>query len=179
MFHRMFVFVLLLNLVFWNATGAGEPFKNETATTAQKNYESAIEKAKKEYLAQLEIAIKEAGAAGDLEEANRIATERDEIRGSDETEADDPVERLRKRLEGSHWGPNPRQTIKLHPKRKVIFSAGYPGTWILADEETLILQSSKSANLEIWKFNENKRSAQVYSFTRFNKDKDLVYKKYR
>lgn len=173
MFLRISVFILLSIFTSWDATRADEPFNNETAKSAQKTYEQAVEKAKKEYLEQLEIAIKEAGGAGDLAEANRIAAERDAIRDSE----DDPIDRLRKRLEGSRWGINRNLTLKLNPKRKVVFAAGYPGTWILADEKTLILQSSRSANIEMWKFDESLRSAKKYTFE-LNKDKTRDYKRY-
>lgn len=173
--YRSFLLVALC--LFWNSANeswTAEPFANKTAREAQQVYEAEVAKAKADYAAKLEIAIKEAGGAGNLEEANRIAALKKEI----ESGEDDPVEKSRKALEGTRWGPNPQSTLKLYPDRKVVFAGGHSGTWILSDPQTLLLQSEKSANINVWKFDEKLKSARVYMFTQFKKDDEIVYKKY-
>ena len=157
-----------------DAASADEPFKNETARAAQTAYDAAIEKAKNEYAAQLELAVKEAGASGDLEEANRIDAARKKLVGDDA----DPVEKLRKRLLGTRWGPSKRTTLKFSPENKVIMSDGSIGTWTVPDGETIILQSSSSGNLAIWKFNETLTAAKIFKFSQVDEKKTVINKKF-
>ena len=152
-----------------NSAIAQKPFKNKTALAAKKAFENerkkiedaghkAIAKAKKEYAAKLEIAIKEAGGAGKLDEANLLATEKKRIDGSN------TIEKTRKRLEGMRWVRNSNISIKLNPNRHYVTNGGEPGVWLLANPRTLILQSHKSFLIGVFKFNETLTQANVYYF---------------
>lgn len=152
MCRKVFLVVICLRFVCVDDSIAQEPFNSETAVEAQRVYEAALAKAKADYVAQLDVAIKEAGAAGDLEEANRISVARKEVNSSGVSKEDDPVAKVRKQLEGTRWGPGKDETIRFHEGGQAVFNKGYPVTWILSDPRTLILQSDKSSNISVWQF---------------------------
>ncbi len=130
-----------------------ESFKSPTAATAQKEYEEAIIQVRKAYVAKLEQALKEARQAKNTEEAIRIAKVRNGITDLETPGNPDPVDLLRKKLEGTRWGPELSQALSLRARKEVVFANGALGTWTLPDEKTLILQSNKSGNISVWKFN--------------------------
>lgn len=178
MFRTISLAAVCLILVTANsAVAQKKPFKNKTARAAKKSYEEAIAKAKKEYLAKLEIAIKEAGGAGDIDEANRIVAEKKEVASGTGAQRD-PLEKLRKRLEGTRWGPRPTVTLKLMPKQQAILSGGGAAVWTVSDPRTVLLQDHKSRQITVWKFDERMKSARLYEFEQSKQSKPLIYKKY-
>ncbi len=172
------VFVVSFVLVTAHSAIAQEkPFKNRTAQAAKKAYEAAIAKAQKEYIKELEIAIKEAGGAGDIDDANRIVAEKNEI-ASGSIKPRDSTERLQRRLEGTTWGPRPTVTLKLHAKRQAVLSGGGGAVWVVSDTETLLLQDHKSKQITVWKFDKQLKSARLYEFEQSKQKKPLIYKRY-
>ncbi|MCH7987877.1 MAG: hypothetical protein IID46_01865, partial [Planctomycetes bacterium] len=68
MIRAILLTAVCLILTSANSAVAQKPFKNKIALAAKKSYEEAIAQAKKEYVAKLEIAIKDAGGAGAVDE---------------------------------------------------------------------------------------------------------------
>ncbi|MCH7990622.1 MAG: hypothetical protein IID46_15890 [Planctomycetes bacterium] len=169
MFRTTSLTAVCLILASANSAVAQKPFKNKTARAAQKVYEAAIVKAKKEYVAKLEIAIKEAGGAGDVDEFNKIATEKKRVDGSD------PVEKARKRIEGTRWGQDPKMPTYFLANRKVRFADGSIGVWIMTMPRTLVLQTRNYKTIAVYNFDEKMKFARMY---RFNKGTSSVYRKY-
>ncbi len=83
MFRTTSLTAVCLILASANSGIAQKPIKNKIARAAQKTYEKAVAKVKAEYAAQLEIAIKQAGGTGDIEEAKLLVAEKKRIDGSD------------------------------------------------------------------------------------------------
>ena len=160
MFRNLSLAVVCLTLIPASVTFAQKkPFKNKIAIGAKKDFNEAIAKAKKEYSEKLDLAIKEAGGAGDLEEANRLVAEKKEF-GS----AVSPLEKARKQIEGTRWGTSTKSTINFLSNRKVDFGGKYSGIWIMSGQQTLLLQSGKSKTITVWQFNTKLTSAQYYTF---------------
>ena len=101
MFRMISLTAVCLILASVNSVHAQKPFKNKIALAAKKSYDEAIAKAKKEYAAKLDIAIKDAGGAGDVDEANKLLAEKKRVDGTD------PIAALRRRLIGTKWTDNP------------------------------------------------------------------------
>ncbi len=160
-----------------SAIAQEKPFTNKTAVAAKKSYQEATAKAQKEYIAKLDIAIKEAGGAGDIDEANRIVAEKNEI-ASGSIKSHDPFEKLTKRLEGTTWGPRPTVTLMFQSRQKAVLSGGGGAVWGASDPQTILLQDHKSKQITVWKFDDGLKVARLYEFEQSKQQKPLLYRKY-
>lgn len=146
------------------------PFTSKTARDAQRAYEKAIAKAKEDYVAQLEIAIREAGGAGDLADANRIAAEKDNIG----TTTSDSLESLRRRLIGTRWNNSPS-----NPNNWLLFKDRNSGvdyrkqgfTWFVMGENTVVYQYTREfdSNIYMFVFDPDGKTATGHAFKKHSK----------
>ena len=158
MFRTISLTAVCLILTSANSAVAQKPFKNKIALAAKKSYEEAIAQAKKEYVAKLEIAIKEAGGAGDLEEANQLAAEKERIDNSDS------IEKARKRLEGIRWGKSATSWVKLLRNGRFVSRGGTTGIWLLTTPRTVVIQIDGTKRISVWNYNKQLTAAKIYSF---------------
>ena len=165
MFRTTSLTAVCLILTFSNSAVAQKPFKNKTALAAQKTYEEAIAKAKKEYVAQLDIAIKDAGGVGDIDEANRIVAEKKGVQSDEGGVSADPFGRLRKRIEGTTWlVSTSKLTLFFGKNGAAINSKGVKMAWSTGGKNVLVLQSSTSSNIYVWQLDKNLQSATQTGF---------------
>ncbi|MCH8829601.1 MAG: hypothetical protein IID45_08495 [Planctomycetes bacterium] len=177
MFLTISLSVVCVILASVNMAVAEKPFKNKTARAAHKVYEAAIAKAKVEYVAKLEIAIKEAGGAGDLEEANRIAVEKKSIESGQSGKSNaDPVEALRRRMIGTRWNTsatNSKNWIRFLKKGAGADYRGKHFSWFVAGKNTVVYQykRKKDFNFAIYMFHfdANLKSATGHVFNKHSK----------
>lgn len=159
--------VVCLNLAIVDAAcGDEKPITNEIALTAKKQYEEAIENAKKAYVEQLEVAIKDAGGAGNLEEASRIEAEKKRIEGND------PVTIFRRRLIGTKWHTdpnNPKSWNLFKEDNEVVTFEGVRYAWYVTTEDTIIYQHPTNLNIWVWHFNEKLDRAVLHQFKKSGK----------
>jgi len=141
--------LVLLPAVSFGAEGDGK--------TARERYEAAVQKALVIYQAEVEEEIKAAGAKGNLEEANRLAEERDTIKET-------PAEKLMKKLEGTKWVFDDGDYVKFLKDGKAINNRKVDIVWIASDEKTVLQQNKKTAYLFVWKFSEEAEKATRYAF---------------
>lgn len=162
--------VICLVLISANVVGQDKSFKNKTARAAQKAYDAAIARAKREYVAKLDVAIKEAGGAGDLDEANLIAEEKKNIGIA----TSDPFESLRRRMIGTKWNnsPNNRKNWLLFLDKNAGADYRKQGfTWFVMGTDAVVYQYTKGfdSTIYIFKFDENFRTATGYGFNKHSK----------
>ena len=168
MFRTISFTVVCLILSSTNsAVAQKKPFKNKTARAAQKTYEEAIAKAKKEYVAKLEIAVKEAGGAGDLEEANRLAAEKKNV----ETGENDPLTSFRRRMIGTKWyGRTSRNVWNRFDKNNFgVSESGYRFFWVVTVKNTVVIQYVNNLKVYVWHFDDKGRAATVFAFKKTGK----------
>lgn len=130
--------------------------------SARERYEAAVQKALQTYKVEVEEEIKAAGARGDLDEANRLAEQRDSI---NET----PAEKLTKKLVGTKWVFDDGAYVKFLKDGKAVNNHGVDIVWIASDEKTVLQQNQKTADLFVWKFSEDAEKVTRYAF-RLRKD---------
>lgn len=70
---RLLHIAAMLAVLGTSSAAVAENFTSPGAVHAQSTYELAIQKAKKDYLAQLQVALRESTQSGQLAEANRIS----------------------------------------------------------------------------------------------------------
>jgi len=163
MLRAISLVVVGLSLAHADLAQAEEPFSNQIALDAQKRYEEAIENAKKEYAAQLEIAIKDAGGAGDLEEASRLDAEKKRIEGTD------PLTQFRRRLIGSKWHSDPnnaRSWNQFNENNESVTFEGVRYAWFATSEDTVIYQNPRNLNIWVWHFDDALNTAVLHQFTK-------------
>ncbi len=152
-----------------SAVAQKKPFKNKIARAAQKTYEETIAKAKetiakakKEYIAKLEIAVKEAGGKGDLEQANRIASEKKNI----ETGESDPLAAFRRRLTGTKWYNTPKRAAwnRFDKNNVGISSDKARFFWVATTKNTVVMQYVHNLVIYVWHFDDKVKAAKLHSF---------------
>lgn len=171
---------LILSLVIVHSAYAEEPvFKNARAIEAQRTYEEKLKSARQEYIQELEKAIKEEGGKGNLEEANKISDEKNalelEARGGDQ----DPISIVRRKLEGTKWRDpsNPQGYLGFLKDYKTRNHLNRSGVWIVTDEHTAVTQSHYGNNIYVFKFDEDLKTAKVYTFLESTKTKPRIFRK--
>ncbi len=176
MFRTISLVSVCLILASTSSAVAQKPFKNKTALTAKTSFEkerkrieaaaaNAIAKAKKEYVAKLEVAIKEAGGAGDIDEANRLVAEKKTVESDEGGAIKNPFERLRKKIEGTTWSiTGTTVTLRFGKNGTAIDSRGTKLAWSTDGKNALVLQSQKSTNIYVWQLDKNVRVAAVTAF---------------
>lgn len=157
MFRTISLTAVCLILAPLNSAIAQKPFKNKTALAAQKTYEEAIAKAKKEYAAKLEIAVKEAGGAGDLDEATQLAAEKKRIEGHD------PLAALRRRLIGTKWYKKASWN-RFEKNNFGINSDGVRFFWVVTVKNTVVIQYARRLQIYVWHFDDKANVATLHSF---------------
>ena len=165
MIRAISITAVCLILTSANSGLAQKPFKNKTARTAKKSYEQAIAQAKKEYVAKLEIAIKEAGGAGDFEEAKLLVAEKKRIDGTD------PLTAFRRRLIGTKWNNSPRNRKNWSKFLKQNAGVDYKGKrfiWYVTAKRTVVKQYPRDFGLNIYveHFDANLRTGTGHTFTK-------------
>ena len=117
---------------------------------------------KKEYAAQLEIAIKQSGGAGDIEEAKLLVAEKKRMDGSD------PLTALRRRLIGTKWNTNPKtRGWCLFGKNNVgVYSNGIQFAWHVTFENTVAFQNKRSLDIFVWHFDKRLKKATLHRFVK-------------
>lgn len=160
MFRTISLTVVCLILSSTNLAVAQKPFKNKTARAAQKTYEEAVAKAKAEYVAKLEIAVKEAGGAGDIEDAKILVAEKKRMDGSD------PLTLLRRRLVGTKWNTNPKlRGWCLFKKNNIgVYHNGTQFAWHVTFENTVVFQNKRSLVIWVWHFDDELKKAALHRF---------------
>ena len=120
-------FLLLAALM--NDAFGDEPFKNATAREAQAAYKAAIAKAKAAYVQALDKAAKEAGGAGRLDEANRIAAEKKKVESDQGASGRDTdlAAQLRNKIEGTLWVPGPNRWTRFKSNGNAVNKIGTIG----------------------------------------------------
>ncbi|MCH8828899.1 MAG: hypothetical protein IID45_04900 [Planctomycetes bacterium] len=150
-----------LILTFANSAVAQKPFKNKIAVAAKKSYEQAIAEAKKEYVAKLKIAIKDAGGAGKLEEAKQIEAEMKRIDGTD------PLTAFRRRLIGTKWNSNPKKPlnwIRFDKNNVATHKNGQRYSWYVTYKSTVILQERRNLDIYVWHFDDKLKRVDEHLF---------------
>ena len=165
MFRTISLTVVCLILSSTNSAVAQKPFKNKTARTAKKAYEQAIAEAKKEYVAKLKIAIKDAGGAGDLEEAKLLVAEKKRI------DEGDPLVVLRNRMIGMTWISYPgMEKRSFHRNHLGRCRDGGVFRWYVTAPNTIVTQRpDKKAHIFVWHFDAKLKGASVHWFTKKQK----------
>ena len=166
MFRTTSLTAVCLILASANSGIAQKPFKNKIARAAKKTYEEAVAKAKAEYAAQLEIAIKQSGGAGDIEEAKLLVAEKKRIDGSD------PLMVLRRRLTGTKWNTNPTKRRQWQSFQRNNLGRNYDGAplrWFVTAKNTVVTQRTKSTDIYVWHFDANLKKATLHAFTKAGK----------
>ena len=136
-----------LILTFANSAVAQKPFKNKIAVAAKKSYEQAIAEAKKEYVAKLKIAIKDAGGAGKLEEAKQIEAEMKRIDGTD------PLTAFRRRMIGTKWYTELKTRKSWFGFSKDNVGVDFKGrrfVWYVTAKNTVVWQYPGNYNLTVY-----------------------------
>jgi len=170
------LFVLLL---FSSSVLAAEPqFKNERAKKAEAAYQAALKTAREAYIKELDMAIKEAGGAGDLDDANRMSDVKEALEEEGKFNDRDPLALVRKDLEGSAWKPssNPRGRHRFLKDNKTINYQGIKGVWVVTDEKTALTQVFESSDIYVFEFDEDRKTANVFRFVK-SKDKPKFYRR--
>ena len=161
MFRTTSFTTVCLILAFANSADAQKPFKNKIGLAAKKSYDEAIAKAKKEYAAKLDIAIKDAGGAGDLEEANQLVAEKKRIEGND------PPTVLRRRLTGTKWMTNPKAPkllLRFETNNVGTYSNGIRFAWFVTFKNTVVFQNRQNLEIFVWHFDDKVKTARLFSF---------------
>ncbi len=173
LFTVMCLFLASATSAMAQLPSAKKSIKNKTARAARKSYDTAlaeakalIAKAKKEYIAKLNTAIKEAGAAGDIDDANRIVAERKNVEAN--LDGKTPIDNLRKRIEGTVWNVTPfaGHWFKFGKNGIAAKKNGDKIAWVAAPNRTLVLQSYSSTYIYIWQLDENFRVAKITQFSK-------------
>lgn len=174
MFRTISLTAACLILLPANCAVAEKPFKNKTARAAQKIYEAEIAKAKKKYVAKLEVAIKEAGGAGDLDEANRIATEKKSLDSNRGGTSKNPADKLRKSMEGTTWRINvSKHWVRFDKNNTAVGDDGMKYIWVATPKNTIVLQNYKNARIFVWQLDKNLRVAIPFMFTKVSASQPL------
>lgn len=136
------------------------------ARRAREAFEASVTKARAAYIQQLDEAIKEAGGAGDLDEANRLKEIKTSLELEAKGEGRDPISIRTKRLENTRWftRKNPNGFIRFLRGNQTQNHLGTGGVWILTDKSTAITQSRNSGNIYLFRFDESLKSATVHRF---------------
>ena len=160
---------ILLVIAVFNCVSFFSPFvyaENARAKSAARAYEKAVEAARNVYIKELDEAIKEEGAAGNLKEANKLA----EVKASLKLEAtlgdSDPTFVTTRKLIKTRWGnkKNPKGFLQFLENNKTANHLKKPGVWIAADEFTVLTQSNNSGHIYVLRFDKDFKSAIVHRF---------------
>jgi len=170
---------LVLVLTTGSAFGAEPQFKNERAKKAEAAYQAALKEARRAYINELDQAIKEAGGAGDLDEANKMADVKEALEEEGKFNDRDPLALVRKKLENTTWKTpsNPKGFLRFGKANKTQNHTGNGGAWVVTDEVTALTQSHGTSNIYVFKFDEDLKTATVYTFVRSEKDKPRAYQR--
>ena len=173
-------FIPFLVLVLLTGTAAGdEPqFKNERAKKAEAAYQAKLKEAREAYIKELEVAIKESGGAGDLDEANKMAELKDSLVEAGESEDRDEFAAVRRELEGTTWksSKDPRGFHRFLKDNKTINAKGTKGVWVVTDEKTAVMQNYNSADVHIFEFDDELKTAKVSKFVK-SKDDSATFRR--
>lgn len=174
-----FVPLFVLLLASSSAFGAEPQFKNERGKKAEEAYQAKLKEARGAYIKELELAIKEAGGAGDLEEANKMAELKESLEEAGESEDRDDLAPVRRKLENTSWRDpaNPGGYLRLLNNNKTRNHKDNRGVWVVTDEQTALTQSHSSANIYVFKFDEALKSAKVYTFVQSKEVKPRTFRK--
>lgn len=174
-----FVPLVVLLLVSSSVCGAEPQFKNQRAQKAEETYQAKLKAARESYIKELDLSIKEAGGAGELDEANKMAELRESLIEAGESEDRDELAPVRRKLENTRWGDptNPGGFLRLLTKGKTRNHKNNSGVWVVTDELTALTQSHNSANIYVFKFDEEMRSAKVYTFEQSKNLKPRTFRK--
>lgn len=145
---------------------AQEPLRNKIAQDAQRSYQEAIAKAKKEYAAKLELAITDAGDKGDIGEATRLAAEKKKLDSDDGGANANAFEILRKNVEGTTWSlGGGKVVLRFGKDGNAVDSNGAKLAWSTDGKHSLVLQSHESTRVYIWQLDKNLSTAKRTAFT--------------
>lgn len=174
-----FIPLVVLLLVSNSVCGAEPQFKNERAQKAEEAYQAKLKAARESYIKELDVAIKEAGGAGELDEANKMAELKQSLEEAGESEDRDELAPFRRKLENTRWGDptNPGGFLRLLTKGKTRNHKNYSGVWVVTDEHTALTQSNHSANIYVFKFDEEMNTAKVYTFEQSKDAKPRTFRK--
>lgn len=133
---------------------------------AEAAYKKAIEDARNVYIGELHAAINEEGAAGNLDEANKLADTKESLLLEAKLGVSDPAFVTSKRLENTRWGTraNPKGFIKFLSKNRTQNHLNTGGVWLASDESTVITQSRNSGHIYLFQFSKDLRTATVHRF---------------
>lgn len=139
---------------------------NPRAEAAEAAYKKAIDDARNIYIGELDAAIKEEGADGNLEEANKLADMKESLLLEAKLGDSDPAFVTSKRLENTRWGTraNPKGFIKFLSNNKTQNHLKTGGVWIASDESTVITQSRNSGHIYLFQFSKDLKTATVHRF---------------
>ena len=125
--------------------------------SARERYDAAVAQALTEYLVEVEEEIRAAGAEGDLEEANRLAAERDTI-------SESPTESLAASLVGTRWSFGRGRFLEFRANGRAVNDKGISAVWVASDERTVLQQYHRTQVIYVWKFSEDLESVARYHF---------------
>ena len=170
---RMLIVSLLLLGLTGGVFGQAE---NERAKSAAEVYQKAVDEARQAYIKELELAIKEAGGAGDLEEANRLAENKAALEKEGKVDENDPVALATKQLENSKWVTpgKGKGFIRFLPGNKTTNHMAVAGVWIMTDKQTALTQNGKGGDIHVFQFDEKLKQAVVHRFENANVPKTYV-----
>lgn len=131
--------------------------EGDDGESARERYDAAVAQALAQYLVEVEEEIKAAGAEGQLEEANRLAAERDSI-------SESPVDELTENLVGTRWSFGSGRYLEFRSNGRAINHVGNSAVWIASDERTVLMQYHQTQVVYVWKFSENLQSVARYQF---------------
>ena len=136
------------------------------ARVAKAAYDKAVKAAREAYIEQLELAIKEEGGAGNLEEANRLAEEKKSLELEGQLGSSDPADLAAKKLQNTTWKTrrNPKGFLRFLKDNKTQNHLKTGGVWIATDKDTVITQSRNSGAIYMFQFSKDLRSARVHRF---------------
>jgi len=180
----MLKLVLPIAVVLVSSSVSGEEpqFNNERANKAAAAYQAKLKEAREAYIKELDVAIKEAGGAGDLDDANKLADLKEVLEKENKLDDRDPLAAVRKELEGTTWKPitsppSPRAFNRFRKDNKTVNHNGVEGVWIVTDENTAVMQNYNSANIFVFKFDKGLKTATVYMFEKSEKNKPTTFKR--
>ena len=157
----------LILIVASNPVSGAEPdFQSERARTALQAYEAAVDEAREAYIAELELAIMEAGGQGDLDEANLLSEAKESLELESTQGESDPVRLFARELENTRWVTGPGRFNRFRPGNRTVNHNGDEGVWMASDEKTAVMQVFRTSSVFVFKFDDDLQSATMFKFDR-------------
>lgn len=156
----------LIIITVFSQSVSGLHAENVRARAAAKAYEKAVESAREAYIKELDVAIKEEGAAGNLAEANKLAETKASLKLEATIGDSDPAFVTTRKLIKTRWGnkKNPKGFLQFLENNKTANHLKKPGVWIAADEFTVLTQSKNSGHIYVLNFDKDFKTAIVHRF---------------